>query len=246
MLYSKSNPVFYGTSADVANSIFYSMRVTWRESDIVPGPPDLAPTPANGETLVYNIAARGGTAAGITAELVAKHPTLSGIYYYRQVSINTIITYPELQTSSGETVLDNTDSRYTVIGTSGDVGVLKGTGSDVVCVYNPRRVAELNGLVLKLEPFNVVFDTHQSAIGVEKQSFKFISKHTTLTVNGSVSITNKDAELYFIVRDNTLGFTVKKDTQQGEDTDYIKSINGVTPVDGNINIRLVFSDAGQQ
>lgn len=232
--------MFVATGADsrqTPNRIS-DLLLTWYASDKDDDPPI---TLEHGQTILYSVSQTSEN----TQELLflGRHPT-KDIYYHKLVPYINVI-------GSSLKYITNTHT-YIVTGTqpliyyvthissgAGDGTFVQSTG--FYMLVNEQVTGWTTGMSAIIEPFNVIFDTV-----VETQTPVITYAGGSIPISGSV-LTNTptvsgatvNTAYAFNLVGNTL--TLDKNTTNGITSDEtgVLSINGLTPIDGNINIKVL-------
>lgn len=242
-LYNRKTGVFCGAgSADALNNIILQMRFRWRNSDIVESIPQ---TLSHGDTALLELYIIHGI---LHLKLVGRHPLNADIYYMRNVEVplaatETVRFVPA--GAGGMTVVPDEIFMVRMIPVSDRViyALYSDSISLTIDTTNVGQSSEFSQTLI--EPHNIIFDPLRDI-----RTLKVIDgEHNELEVGDATVFTNNPVESgadvvpgYTLnIYNNTLGF-VATPQPTASDVGIIRSINGVRPVNGNINIQVAASE----
>ena len=260
MLYGYDKPVFISAPDEIKNLI-YGLKVTWRQRDSRRSAPPGIAEPSDGETILYGLHFMGAADnRSLVFELGAKPPFLGDTFYYKKVYTNNILNVNSghLETSDNNVVITANQLAFDIPATGDVNGVCCASTKDVTIICDFTGISEyLENTTfepLTVEPFNVIFDVASSSnteasinttISPLKDNNLSIDLATTIFTNDPEGLDNSVA-MFFNVNGNELGFLLTPNNDPDSQTEYIKSINGLKPINGNINIKMLMAEANRR
>ena len=226
------------------NAGIMNLKVTWRVSDIVP---TLPVSLKNGETVLYalSISEDGGAFT-----FIARNPLSGGAdRLYRKIIgvdfINGLASFHVPSDTATDPVYTS-DMESLLVPTTGD------TNKKLWSIASTAVVMIIDGAVLQtlvsdftpvvVAPYNVIFDPIPEAVHIggvfNKEGTTNVLRLTNNPVKGGVNIV---PSMNWVIRDGGIGLDVNSEPTQEQRImeTAIKYINGIKPVDGNINIKVL-------
>jgi len=235
------SPYFNGNAAQdtVVNSIL-QLRIVWTPSQQTTTMYDLAP----GDTVLTDVTLSGN---GIILTMIARDPLRSDIYYSGAFTFSAE-QYAIFVPSGSDSLTDASGKVFMVLTEGYGITGIGGVNSYLLFDYSAWAATTV--IPTLVEPFNVLFTPY-----VEPNSTLTIQDGTTsitISSGGSCRLTNTPwtgggstrlPDYGWTTSDNALGIAgadIVTTTQLT--TGLIRSINGVTPENGNINIQVLTND----
>lgn len=240
IIYQQAQPVFVATGADsrqTPNRIS-DLLLTWYAADRDDDPPI---TLEHGQTVLYSVSQTPDNIEELL--FLGRHPT-KDVYYHKTIPyINVIANSLKYITNTYTYIVAGTQPLIYYVARISS-GVSDGTvvqGAGFYMLVNEQVTGWTTGASAIIEPFNVIFDTI-----AEVQTPVITYADGSIPISGSV-LTNTpivsgatvNTAYAFNLVGNTL--TLDKNTTNGVTSDEtgVLSINGLTPIDGNINIKVL-------